>query len=81
MQFVMGQQQLECLVGKISVEYLDHIDGKYPSAGTCDLNMLLPTKHETMDAFSKNMDKAFEFAVADSGVVKSVMRLTCKIHR
>lgn len=59
-QFVTGQQQLECLPGKISVKYLDPIDGNYPSAGTCGLNMHLPTKHETMDVFSKNMDKAFE---------------------
>ena len=59
-QFVTGQQQLECLPGKISVKYVDPIDGNYPSAGTCGLNMHLPTKHETMDVFSKNMDEAFE---------------------
>ena len=59
-QFVTGQEHIDCLPGKIDIGFSDDVTCNYPSAGTCGLNMFLPIKHETMETFAANMDKAFE---------------------
>ena len=45
---------------KITLQYSGDCDCNYPTAGTCGLNLFLPTKHNTAEDFFTSMDKAFE---------------------
>ena len=60
LQFITGQQFVGGLQKKIEVGYIDDPTAYYPCAGTCGLTFFLPTKQETFDEFSRDMDKALE---------------------
>eukprot|EP00112_Aurelia_sp_Birch-Aquarium-sp1_P005286 Seg1598.20 transcript_id=Seg1598.20/GoldUCD/mRNA.D3Y31 product="G2/M phase-specific E3 ubiquitin-protein ligase" protein_id=Seg1598.20/GoldUCD/D3Y31 len=69
MMFSTGQEILgkAALREKILVEYTSVDNDEFLAAGTCSNNLVIPTKHDTIEAFTKAMDKAFELEMTGFG--------------